>query len=500
MDMNNTKSKKPFKFPIGVKTAIIIFIFAAILAEVAMVFFSLSSAQTNESNYKRTATNIATTTSEVIDKNLAKTVTNAVKSIYESIPESELVTSEDWGSPEWEEYQARYNSVKEMPEYSELLTFLRKIDNSNSEDVECVYISFVDLYRKIWIYVADSEVNEEEQCPPGCIDPLYEQNYLNLSKDPKIGFPAYITNTEEYGWLVTAGTPIMDTDGTTIIGYSGVDLSMTKIRQNQAQRIVELFIYLALTALGIFIVGYIVIRFILIGPIKQLNKTAGAYDVNDPESTHELFKKLNIKTHDELHELSVSIKKMEDDVYRQINELTATNEKLVASQAMTLKMSELANKDGLTGVRSKVNYDNTVEEINNQISSGENVEFGIVMIDLNYLKTINDEFGHDDGDVALIKLSQLICTTFTHSPVYRIGGDEFVVIVRDIDYQKVNDLVLDFKSKIIRLSKDNHLSLAEKASAAIGYSLFNKDTDKTVDDVFKRADKEMYICKREMKK
>ena len=121
------------------------------------------------------------------------------------------------------------------------------------------------------------------------------------------------------------------------------------------------------------------------------------------------------------------------------------------------------------------------------------------MVDLNYLKDINDAYGHDVGDMAIIKLVSMICETFTLSPVYRVGGDEFVVICRGKDFIRISYLISVFKTKVAESSNGVETHDGEHISAAIGYSLFDKTKDKGVCDVFKRADKAMYENKREIK-
>lgn len=67
------------------------------------------------------------------------------------------------------------------------------------------------------------------------------------------------------------------------------------------------------------------------------------------------------------------------------------------------------------------------------------------MIDLNYLKLINDNFGHDKGNIAIKKICNIVCVTFKHSPVFRIGGDEFVVILENEDYDNIHTLIKQFR-------------------------------------------------------
>ena len=296
---------------------------------------------------------------------------------------------------------------------------------------------------------------------------------------------------------MTAGKPIHD--GGTVVGYAMVDLSMEVVRANQAVLITKLFFYLLVTTMLIAVLGIVVIHFILIKPLNQIMSATKSYDVSKPEENHQTFSNLNIRTHDELRDLSNSLKTLENDVYEKINELVHTNNELVKSQQVAEEMTELANKDALTGVRNKIAYNELVKELNHEIKVNDKLKFAIVMIDLNYLKLINDDFGHDNGDQALIKLCNIICNTFAHSPVFRVGGDEFVVVVRNQDYRNIDKLVAKFNDEIYLLSLDKDLTRPEQVSAAIGYAIYSNEIDNNVESVFKRADTAMYERKHYMK-
>ena len=121
------------------------------------------------------------------------------------------------------------------------------------------------------------------------------------------------------------------------------------------------------------------------------------------------------------------------------------------------------------------------------------------MVDLNYLKKINDEYGHDHGDAALQRLSSLLGEFFPHTPIFRIGGDEFIMILRDEDYHNAESIIDAFNQKIATLENDKSLLPEEQTSAAVGFSSFDPATDSCVYDVFRRADAAMYERKRQMK-
>ena len=161
-------------------------------------------------------------------------------------------------------------------------------------------------------------------------------------------------------------------------------------------------------------------------------------------------------------------------------------------------MQELAHMDSLTGIQNRLAYDKEILKLDTEIQHGL-CSFGIAMIDLNFLKFINDTYGHEYGNIAIISLSQLIGNIFSRSPIFRIGGDEFVVILKNQDYYKIDSLKEQFNQQIEQFEKDSGLQPWEKISAAFGYAKFNTDTDSCADDVFRRADQNMYERKKEMK-
>ncbi len=83
--------------------------------------------------------------------------------------------------------------------------------------------------------------------------------------------------------------------------------------------------------------------------------------------------------------------------------------------------------------------------------------------------------------------------------MFRIGGDEFAIILKNSDLENIESLVEQFESALAEYASDDSLPPWEKTSAALGYTVFRPGEDKTVEDVCKRADSLMYEHKREMK-
>ena len=165
-------------------------------------------------------------------------------------------------------------------------------------------------------------------------------------------------------------------------------------------------------------------------------------------------------------------------------------------QEQDLRSAKLmARLDELTGVRNKNAFKEYISSIDEKLEGGMDQEpFAIVMCDVNDLKLINDTRGHSFGDEVIQRASRMVCGVFAHSPVFRVGGDEFAVVLKDRDYEERENLFSRLKEE----------SLANKRSrsgpvVACGKAEYDPEKDKKVNDVYERADEQMYIVKKEMK-
>ncbi|MBR6358317.1 MAG: GGDEF domain-containing protein [Lachnospiraceae bacterium] len=471
------------------KIAILLVIFALILSASGLVVSNRVLGRMLDERYKSSADQLAATTAQIIDSADVKVIRDAVLEIYDATENK--VGSEDWGSPEFDEYVSRFSSVEDIDAFDRLIASIRRIQDVN--DVNCIYAIAVDPVGKAVIYLADASY--DDACPPGVFDPLYEMNF-GVIDDHERGFPAYVTNTEEYGWLVTAGAPV-HYEGK-VIAYIFVDVSMDMIKAQQRNFTYMLVgLQLVLTVV-ITLLAMVYIYKSLVKPVNMLSEVAAHYGEDSSEFTYDEFAGLDIHTGDEIETLHKSMVKMEKDIDAYITNLTETREELSSTKKVADQMETLANTDALTGVRNKLAYAHAVDAIDKQIKEGF-TRFGIAMIDLNDLKVINDSYGHDKGDKAITSLCDAICRNFKHSPVFRIGGDEFAAILINDDYENAEAAVTNFHAAMDKVKKDESLDLFEKVSAAVGYSLFDPETDTCTEDVFRRADNLMYENKKSMK-
>lgn len=163
----------------------------------------------------------------------------------------------------------------------------------------------------------------------------------------------------------------------------------------------------------------------------------------------------------------------------------------VTLNQMNKRLLDIMRRDPLTKVSNRMAYEDKEKLLQSQINSAEDVKFAITMFDVNNLKLINDTEGHEAGDEYLIRSCHLICNVFKHSPVFRMGGDEFVAVLSGEDYDMRDELLAKFNEQLSPYSDTMPLP-PDYVSVACGMSVYDPQTDSTVTEVNKRADDEMY--------
>lgn len=149
------------------------------------------------------------------------------------------------------------------------------------------------------------------------------------------------------------------------------------------------------------------------------------------------------------------------------------------------------NIDPLTGVRNRRAYLDEEVKLDQMIADKEELKFAVIILDINDLKKINDTEGHQAGDQYIKDSCKIICTAFSHSPVFRVGGDEFVVLAQGEDYENIDALVENLQDRNAEASKTGGIVIA------CGMAKFENDS--FVAEVFERADTRMYENKSVLK-
>ena len=175
-----------------------------------------------------------------------------------------------------------------------------------------------------------------------------------------------------------------------------------------------------------------------------------------------------------------------------INEEVRKEEEHVRALRMA---NDLARRDGLTGAKNITAYREVEESLQHEMNEKQDgLAFSIVVCDVNDLKYVNDNFGHKAGDEYIQSACKLIFETFSHSPVFRIGGDEFAVVLMGADYQNRTSLMKKIQDQVLE-----NLKRKEGPIVATGISTFDQKQDQKMSEVFERADHLMYDNKAMLK-
>lgn len=151
------------------------------------------------------------------------------------------------------------------------------------------------------------------------------------------------------------------------------------------------------------------------------------------------------------------------------------------------RFKDMANTDYLTNLHNRNAF-----EIDFKNLSLHKESVGIIVTDLNNLKIINDDLGHRIGDEYIKKIAYIIEKNVQNNPVYRYGGDEFIVLIRHSSSKQIKTIINAIYQEI---KKQND----KKLSVSIGYAIYDPSCDWDLKDTFKRADNNMYDNKKIIK-
>lgn len=158
---------------------------------------------------------------------------------------------------------------------------------------------------------------------------------------------------------------------------------------------------------------------------------------------------------------------------------------------------QLAYRDALTGLRNVTSFKSWQGDFSPATENGVK-KFGIVVLDINFLKKTNDKFGHAIGDRVIVAAARTISYVFKRSPVFRIGGDEFVVVLQGHDLEDHVDLIHQIQEK----AKEEYVAFGENLvpiSIAYGVAIYGENGEESFSEVLNRADAKMYENKKAMK-
>ena len=228
-------------------------------------------------------------------------------------------------------------------------------------------------------------------------------------------------------------------------------------------RMAVIFVVAILAVLIVFLRLLVVI----VLPIKELTRASSRIAKGELNTT------IKYKSNDEIGTLAKSVSKMAMEIKDYFT--------YIHSQAYT---------DAMTGVGNKAAYMDVVKLMDRKISEGM-AAFIVVVFDVNGLKSVNDNLGHEYGDMLITDAADIMKHVFSAENVFRIGGDEFIVVIENEGVEEIDSYFKSFDEELKSFNENNGRYEHDLAVSKGGVP-YDKDSDKAYKDVFKRADDMMY--------
>jgi len=250
-----------------------------------------------------------------------------------------------------------------------------------------------------------------------------------------------------------------------------IEVPVTAIYQPVQDMIRKMITVLVLVILLMIFVTWR-IRKEITSPIRSLT------EVSSRIAKGELNAQITYHSKDEIGELSESI----NSIAKELREYFS----YIHSQAYT---------DGMTGVGNKTSYLDLVKNLERKIEMGM-ASFAVMVFDMNGLKSINDSLGHEVGDNYIVDAAEILKKVIGAQHVYRIGGDEFMVVLENATKGKIVAYAHEIDDAIRKKNEEEKYQ-AEPLAISMGTAEYDPAVDKAYKDVFKRADEAMYRDKAE---
>ena len=297
---------------------------------------------------------------------------------------------------------------------------------------------------------------------------------------------------DRWGNFYTSYSPVFDSNGV-IAGIVGVDFD-SEAYDHQIRSIILLTILIS----SLFVVAGEVLFFIINHRMHKrfviLDEEIASLSNDVDELTND-FK--NNPDYKKFEEQNIGLDDAEDTSE---DELTTIGHRI---KSMSKEMKNYldytrvqVNTDPLTSVGNVASYINRRSEINDKIDDGT-ADFAVVFFDISGLKEINDEYGHNIGDQIIILAAQCISKVFEIENTFRIGGDEFIVIIEEVSKETIEQKIKEVGLVIDDANRSaNDLPILNLPA---GYAIFDKNKDRYFLDVLNRSDENMYSEKRRIK-
>ena len=369
---------------------------------------------------------------------------------------------------------ADYNT----PAYQNTLKTLRAFKSANGDSSG--EFAYIYLVRQVSEHEFVFTIDPDEEEPASFGSPI-EETYAMTSAAKNVAAFDKEPYTDEWGTFYSAYAPITDSSGEVAM-IVGIDVWANWYNDTIWSSSKSIIIISVIGAVSGILIGILI----------------------------------NLRISSRFKLLSSEFNELEEDVHTLIAEIKAPiaaesgdnieigGDVQLVSLRKRIHITQKEIQDFITYVK-KQTYVDYLSQVGNRASYvlrikqlSEESRYSVIIYDINGLKYINDNYGHEVGDQTIIAISKTLKDIFDEKTIYRIGGDEFVVLLTDNDKTITLQIFNSITDKLEAFNETKQLPLPISVSKGIAF--FDPKTDKTYVDVFNRADENMYLDKEEFYK
>lgn len=461
------------KMSIKYKLYLFIILTILLIASITILFSYITNSNQIDSYYKKITTDNAKNFASRLDVEFIQELRDLLRTKHyqtlrqkaEDEENEDLIKDYLIEHNLWDKYEQCQNNIHLYIENMSDIKYLYVMDYAGVDAIEDMYI------------IDDTE------------EPIYESGWYEPREPELMAYDINkheptISNSEEWGWLCSDYYPVYNSNNE-LVCIVGCDVDVEDMMTAKHTYLISVITNTLLVTLVIILGAIFFISILIVNPLNAISKNIKRF-VPSSDTTEANVINLNLKGHNEITDIYDNIRSMQISIVDQIKNNNIMQKDIEQQANQINKLNAETFRDALTHVGNKGAYLQKAKELNIK-----NNNFAIVMVDINDLKQINDLYGHKAGDLFIQGCCKIICNTFKHSPVYRIGGDEFVVVIENEDYPNRHSLFEKLKLEY-KISYHNTMNSPwEKFSASCGMAE-NSSDDSSVELVFKRADEAMY--------
>ena len=290
---------------------------------------------------------------------------------------------------------------------------------------------------------------------------------------------------DEWGRFYSAYSPILNSEGE-VVGAVAVDFDAEWYDAKSVSGVWAIF---AISAVSL-VVGAVIAVLVT---IKFKNRFDYLY--NEVISISDEIESLSKSVPEEYYTSPDVPKKLTEAAKSDMTDkLGGIGHKLISMQSKLHTYIDYVSKqafiDRMTGAKNKSAYIEKVKELDVEVAR-KTGNFAVVVFDINGLKVTNDNYGHEYGDRVINDSFRIMRRVFGKENLYRIGGDEFIALLKDVDREEL-DRLFARADEAMKSFNENEKDYDIPVTFSKGGAVYDPEKDTEYKQIFKRADDRMY--------